>query len=241
MTEIVVAFDKSTATEADLETIEALSGKIGFLKLGLEAHTAPYGESGASLAYAAEKRFGDSVKVLKDLKLHDIGNTVAATVRNLAGTYGGITLHASSSLASLKAAVAARDERYDATGIRTALFGVTVLTDINEEQCLLIYRAPVQKKVRTFAERLLEAGIDGIVCSGLELDFLNKLGLTKDLTTLVPGGRPEWADTNDQKRVMTPHQIAFRGADYAVFGRPILAGPYEPLRAIELLYEEMKQ
>ena len=41
-----------------------------------------------------------------------------------------------------------------------------------------------------------------------------------DFKLVVPGIRPTWASTQDQKRVLSPSEAIARGADYLVIGRP---------------------
>jgi orotidine-5'-phosphate decarboxylase len=38
---------------------------------------------------------------------------------------------------------------------------------------------------------------------------------------VVPGIRPSWAETNEQKRIMAPAAALAAGADFLVIGRPI--------------------
>jgi orotidine-5'-phosphate decarboxylase len=47
--------------------------------------------------------------------------------------------------------------------------------------------------------------------------------LGKDFKLVVPGIRPDWSASDDQKRVMTPKEAVAAGADYLVIGRPITA------------------
>src|SRR5690606_8847982 len=80
----------------------------------------------------------------------------------------------------------------------------------------------VVDQVRRMAELAKRSGLDGIVCSPLEVAMLrNDLGDGFKLVT--PGVRPEWASADDQKRVMTPLEAVSAGADYLVIGRPITA------------------
>ena len=43
----------------------------------------------------------------------------------------------------------------------------------------------------------------------------------EEFKLVVPGIRPTWARSDDQKRVLTPGEAVARGADYLVIGRPI--------------------
>ena len=47
---------------------------------------------------------------------------------------------------------------------------------------------------------------------------------------IVPGIRPDWAASGDQKRITTPRQARDRGADMLVIGRPI-TGADDPAAA----------
>ena len=57
-------------------------------------------------------------------------------------------------------------------------------------------------------------------------------------TIVTPGVRPTWAETGDQKRVMTPADAIQAGADYLVLGRPVTAAP-NPREALERILEEI--
>ena len=65
------------------------------------------------------------------------------------------------------------------------------------------------------------AGLDGVVCSGLEsLAIKNVLGL--DFKTVTPGIRLKAKNADGgQKRIMTPSEAFKAGADYIVVGREI--------------------
>ena len=63
------------------------------------------------------------------------------------------------------------------------------------------------------------AGIDGVVCSPLELELVSQ---RKTLLSITPGIRFHNSN-DDQKRVMTPKEAINLGADYLVIGRPITA------------------
>jgi orotidine-5'-phosphate decarboxylase len=55
-----------------------------------------------------------------------------------------------------------------------------------------------------------------------------------DFILMVPGIRPAWAASNDQKRTLTPRQAYDAGATHLVIGRPITKAldPVEAARRI---------
>jgi len=83
-----------------------------------------------------------------------------------------------------------------------------------------------------------ECGIDGAVCSPLEVAQMR--GICGDEFLLVcPGVRPSWTDPQDQQRVMTPKEAIKAGASYLVIGRPITQAE-NPQEAWERICEELK-
>ena len=146
------------------------------------------------------KKFGN---VFADAKLYDIPNTVTNSVRKLSTTGADmITVHASGGVEMMKAAKRSAG--------KSKILAVTVLTSFQGNQ-----KKMVLKLVRD-AEK---AGLDGIVCSGLELKYLAKFSLLK----VVPGIRPkDYNKKDDQKRTVTAEEAVKLGADYLVIGRPII-------------------
>ena len=102
------------------------------------------------------------------------------------------------------------------------LLGVTVLTSMDQSQLGAIgVDRSAEDQVRLLGTMATAAGIDGLVCSPLELPILRAtLGSTPFLVT--PGIRYPDAKGDDQTRVMTPAQAAAAGASAIVVGRPIL-------------------
>ena len=135
-----------------------------------------------------------------DTKLKDIPNTmtnrVAKTIHACRPRF--LTVMGDNTIEAMRAAMDA------AKGTGTAILAVTVLTSMNEEDCNDIYGAPVKAKVLRFARNAALAGVDGIVCSPKELEFLKKYPELNGLKMVTPGIRPEWAQKGDQKRVTTP-------------------------------------
>ena len=82
-----------------------------------------------------------------------------------------------------------------------------------------------------------DSGLDGVVCSAKEVVALRG-AVGPDFKLVVPGIRPTWASTDDQRRVVTPKDAIDLGADYLVIGRPI-TGHSDPVAAARLIAEEL--
>jgi orotidine-5'-phosphate decarboxylase len=67
----------------------------------------------------------------------------------------------------------------------------------------------------------LNAGADGMVCSGHELETLRHQFGSKPVF-MCPGIRLLGAETHDQKRVVSPETAKQLGADYIVMGRSLM-------------------
>jgi orotidine-5'-phosphate decarboxylase len=125
---------------------------------------------------------------------------------------------------------------------KVKILGVTVLTSMNEEECNLSFGAPVKAKVLQFARNAVLAGLYGIVCSPLELEFLSKFPETDSLIKVTPGIRPQWHidPSDDQSRITTPAKAVKMGSDYLVIGRPILKAD-DPLEAFLKTKDEVEK
>ncbi len=233
-TGIILAYDKSTITADDERLLRQIGSQIDMIKVGLEAMTA-YSDGGftiASLVYRNAREL--DIPVMWDIKLNDKPTVVGAATRNIAKMPGvGIfTLHASAGIAAMKAAAEA------AIDSRAFPAAVTVLTSLDDADCLSIFGRSPSLKVREFAEQAVEAGIKHLVCSPQELEMFRGSELGKQFTFIVPGVRPPWAQAGDQKRVMTPFEAARAGADYVVIGRPIMEAA-DPVKAARDIREEL--
>ncbi len=208
---IFCALDRADP-EAVLGLARQLRGRVGGFKLGLEFFLAN-GPDGVR-AVAAE-----GMPLFLDLKLHDIPNTVAGAVRAIARLPVAMTtLHASGGAAMLRAARRARDE----SGTPLRLLAVTVLTSLEEpDLAALGMTGEVTDRVLRLAAVALEAGIDGLVCSPLEVAAVRARFGDAPLL-VVPGIRPA-AGPDDQKRTASASAALGAGADILVIGRPITA------------------
>lgn len=221
---LIVALDLPSV-EAARAVVARLGDAVTFYKIGYQLAYA------GGLAYAPV--LADAGKrVFIDLKLHDIGSTVAEGVRSVArlgATF--LTVHAYPQ--TMKAAVEARER-----GLQ--ILAVTVLTSYDDSDLAAAgYGWSVADLVAKRAAQARDIGVDGLVCSAAEAAKVRGIVGSK-LKLVTPGIRPAGADAGDQKRIMTPAAAIAVGADYLVVGRPITAAP-DPKAAAQAIVEEMSQ
>lgn len=212
---IFVALDM-TDEDAARALARRLTGRVGGFKLGLEFFSAN-GPAGVRSIVDM------GLKVFLDLKFHDIPNTVAGAVRAAVGTGASIlNVHASGGLDMMRAAGEAAAEGAIAHDLPKPLVAaVTVLTSMDKDDLEAVgQKTPPNDQVLRLAKLTQAAGLDGVVCSPEEsVSVRDACG--DDFVRIVPGIRPSWASTNDQKRFTSPRQAIEDGATYLVIGRPI--------------------
>ena len=207
-----------------LSFLDRFTGRKPFVKIGMELF---YG-AGPDIVRTVKAR---GHQVFLDLKLHDIPNTVKkamAVLRDLGADI--VNLHAAGTIAMMEAALEGLT-RPD--GTRPLLIAVTQLTSTDQhalENELLIGH-PMDQVVLRYALNARQAGLDGVVCSPLEVARVHET-CGADFLTVTPGVRFADGDRGDQKRVMTPAQAKAIGSDYIVVGRPITAAA-DPVAAYE--------
>jgi orotidine-5'-phosphate decarboxylase len=220
---LIVALDFPGAAEA-LRLVDRLEGANRWFKVGLELYVA---EGNALVAELQRRGFS----VFLDLKFHDIPNTVASAVRAAAQLgVNMLTVHAAGGPEMLEAAVRAAGE----SAACPALLAVTVLTSMDGAQLEATgVSGGAAEQVEKLARMALACGVQGLVCSAVEVARLrSRFGLNPLL--VIPGIRPPGADNGDQRRVATPAAAIASGASYLVVGRPITraADPGAVARAI---------
>ena len=222
---LIVALDLPGTAPAEA-MIARLGDSVTFYKIGYQLAYA----GGLSLVRQLTE---NGKKVFVDLKLHDIGNTVARGVESLAALGATfLTVHAYPQ--TMKAAVEAR------AGSGLKILAVTVLTSYDDGDLDAAgYRLGVADLVETRARQAQALGVDGLVCSPEEAAALRKIvGHTMSLVT--PGIRPAGSASGDQKRIMTPARAIAAGADYLVVGRPVMEAA-DPKAAAEAIQTEIAQ
>ncbi|MBU1179407.1 orotidine 5'-phosphate decarboxylase [Patescibacteria group bacterium] len=255
---IIVALDTSDINYA-CELVEKLKPHVGCFKVGLELMTTidaalwATNDTRAYINFQLVRYLYDLLgrNYLRDGKLHDIQNTVVGAVRatsNLGPKF--FTIHALSGIDTVLQAVSYKGD--------SKLLVVTVLTSLEfgdlwnmglgrcfNPGCKKYETREWEEKfvadlVAHMARWSYSCGADGVVCSPQELPLLEGYSGLK----VTPGIRPEWAQEDEQKRIMTPREAILRGADYLAIGRPITNPPPHigtPVDAVQLIIEEIEE
>lgn len=193
-------------------------------KVGL---TSFLGIGGDGVRALAERR-----EVFLDLKFHDVPAQVRGAVAAAAETGASFTtVHASGGRAMLRAAVEGAAGGVD-------VLAVTVLTSLDTGDLAALGRpGAISEQVARLTEVALGEGVDGVVCSGVEVAGLRRR-FGPDPLVVVPAVRAAGAPRDDQRRTMTAGDAAAAGADVLVVGRPITGAP-DPAAAARALRAEV--
>jgi len=236
-----------------LEAARRLKGRVGAFKL----NSAFVGGGPEILA----DFFQNAGPVFLDMKFHDIPNTVANHVtavtemgrHYLAGKPGDpyvsmMTIHTAAGEAAMKAAMeAARKAATHANRPRPKILGITVLTSLSAEDCEAVGMsvhgetdaAAVTDVVLKRAKLARDCGLDGLVCSGKEVEAVREV-VGEEMKLVVPGIRPAGGSEDDQARVVTPEKAIKAGADYLVVGRSIY-GANDPGQAADEIVAQIAE
>jgi len=218
---LIFALDVAEVDQAKA-LVNELADAVAFYKVGMELMMT--GEYFDLLDWLLQK----DKKVFVDLKLFDVPATVSKAVKRLSqrGAYF-TTVHGNQGM--MEAAAAEKGD--------LKILAVTALTSLDEGDIKdLGFACDVQELVVSRARRALSSGCDGIVASGMELEYIRD-EVSDKLLIVTPGIRPvENRPTDDQKRIVSVEQAFQRGADYIVVGRPI-KNAVNPRQAAELIQE----
>lgn len=229
---IVAALDVDNRERA-LSLVDELKDFVGMFKIGNQLFTS----CGPELVKEIIRK---GARVFLDLKYHDIPNTTANAVA--AAMRLGVSIcnvHALGGLEMMQRVRDVCDKISMSEGApRPIVLGVTVLTSHDQASLTdLAILEPLDSLVVRLAKLTAQAGLDGVVASAHEIGLIREAVKTP-FVILTPGLRPEWAQGNDQKRVLTPREALQAGADYLVIGRPILEHD-SPAEAARMILREL--
>ncbi len=208
---IIVALDFKRANDA-LALVQRLDPSECRLKVGFELFVA----QGPGFIERLQQL---GFEVFLDLKFHDIPNTVAAACR-VAADLGVwmVNVHASGGQRMMAAAREALDQT---RGKRPILIAVTVLTSLERQDLEPIgWNREPEEQVLRLAKLAHAAGVEGVVCSAQEAARLRKQE-GEEFLLVTPGIRMTLAQSDDQRRILTPKAAMAAGSNYLVVGRPI--------------------
>ena len=157
--------------------------------------------------------------IFLDLKLHDIPNTVKSAMKNLAKLdIDMVNVHAKGGIKMMKEALSA----FDGMDNKPCVIAVTELTSTSQEMLTneLLCSTTMEKMVIKHALNAKEAGLNGVVCSPLEVMAI-KEACGRDFLTVTPGIRLVSNSNDDQVRITTPADARKLGTNFIVVGRPI--------------------
>ncbi|MEO5493971.1 MAG: orotidine-5'-phosphate decarboxylase [Sphingomonas sp.] len=208
----------------DIDRAKAIANRVrhhvGGIKLGLEFFMAN-GRHGVLEMHEL------GLPIFLDLKLHDIPNTVGKAVQSLRGLDPAVlTVHGAGGRAMLEDAKAAAP-------LGTKVVAVTMLTSLDDNDLRTTgIEGTAHDQVLRLTDLAMDAGLDGIVCSGDEVAAAHR-HWPKGFF-VVPGVRPANGAIGDQKRVVTPRAAIDAGASILVVGRPITGAEDPDLAAREI-------
>ncbi len=225
---IFCAIDTSSIDKA-IELINQISPYVGGVKLGLEFFTS-CGINGIEKVSKCE------LPLFLDLKFYDIPNTVKNSLKNiLSFNPQYTTLHVSGGADMLNKCVEIKEDLHSTT----KLIGVTMLTSFNDKTINEIgLGGSINQNVDNLSKLAFNCGMDGIVCSPLEIKKVKNTYGSK-LKIVVPGIRDNTIKIDDQKRTLSAKKAIELGADVIVIGRPITSAE-SPASSAEMFYQSIQ-
>lgn len=255
---IIVAVDVNSLPKAE-KLISPLRGQVDLFKVGLELITS---EGAPAVMKLMD---GLAVHTFFDGKFKDIPNTVANAVWAVINM--GVSMfnvHCLGGPDMMKAAATMARAHSDCLSRDPPkVLGVTILTSLDlsdlarmglwsnvfaenisdPDRLTRAKQGELKRIVVTLATLAKECALDGVIASPQEITAIRQ-ACGPDFLIITPGVRPQWAATQDQKRITTPREAILAGADYLVIGRPITNPPPEigsPLEAAKRIAEEIHQ
>lgn len=229
---LIFALDVDHYDDAE-RLVKLLAPEVGMFKVGPRLFAAA-GAQVLNLIHHHGK------EVFLDLKLHDIPESVAGAVREIARQRVALfTVHALGGPKMIQALLAELSQMTLIPGVLPpTCLAVTVLTSHAEAELpALGFKEPLVELVRRLGKLALDAGAGGLVASGHELAALRPL--SPEAVFVVPGIRGPGDAIGDQSRVMGPRQAVEAGATWVVVGRPI-RNAKDPVEAARKVVAELE-
>jgi len=228
---LIFALDVEHFEEAQKLVME-YRGHVGMFKVGKQLFT----HCGPKIVDFINMK---NSKVFLDLKYHDIPNTVSKAAIEAAKlgvdmfnvhTMGGLAM-----MRDAKEALVNTAKRLQLQ--RPKIIGVTVLTSMDDETLAgMGISITVNQLTRNLALLAKEAGLDGVVAGGSEIEMIREL-CGNDFIIVTPGVRLD-DKKDDQKRTITPKEAVTKGATYIVLGRAVRDSK-NPHALFEKIYKDI--
>lgn len=231
---IIIALDFSKKSEVN-SFLEPFETEGLAVKVGMELF---YQQGPGIITDLKEK----GCEVFLDIKLHDIPNTVKSAMKGIAGLgVDIINVHAAGGPKMMEAAVEGLEMGTASGQKRPMCIGVTQLTSTSQEMMNddLLIEGTMEDVVVSYARLTHSAGLDGVVCSPLEVPMIKK-ACGSQFLTVTPGIRLASDAADDQVRITTPHQAKRLGSDYIVVGRTITKSK-DPLQTYQQIQAEWSE
>jgi orotidine-5'-phosphate decarboxylase len=220
----ILALDDMT-NEESLSFLKEIGEYFGMAKENANAQS-----EGWNIAVMRNETLGFSL--MADAKYHDTPRTMKAHVHSTTLDKARfITVHTLADVEALKASVEGRDKARstlmedlgsDYDPLVGTLLGITVLTSHSEARCQALFGASIKEKVLQLAGFAVEAELEGIVCAGSDLPYLQKDPDIAKLVKVVPGiVLPGQEKLSGQARTMSPSEAISEGADFLVAGSAV--------------------
>ncbi len=225
---LILALDVDHFQDAQ-KLVKEFKADVGMFKVGKQLFT----HCGPKIIDFIKLNEG---KVFLDLKYHDIPNTVSkAGIEAMKLGVDMFNVHASGGFSMMAETRSTLHEASKKLVMeRPRVIAVTVLTSIDDgELKRLGLTLSAAEWTRNLALLAKEAGLDGVVASGQDIEMIRSL-CGREFIIVTPGVRIG-ESKDDQKRTVTPGEAVRRGATYIVLGRAVLASanPKETLKQIE--------
>ena len=194
MKDVIIACDFKNK-QTTLDFLDQFTERKPFVKIGMEL----FFFEGPAIVREIKAR---GHKIFLDLKIHDIPNTVKSAMQSLASLEPDIIdVHSAGTAVMMKAAL---EGCVRADGTRPLVIAVTQLTSTTPEALRdeLLIPNSMEDTVIHYAQNTMNAGLDGIVCSPLEVAAVKK-NTRPNFITVTPGIRPLDASKDDQARFTT--------------------------------------